>query len=248
MKRIATFRLAAATLALAAPAGADTLSKVPAQLDPAKAYVLIEYRLQKNTMGGFRKNLPLSEGLAFARWDAAAEDIRGLGRAAENPLPPKVAVEEPFRGKTIGKSETSRMVLLEMEPDIWVIRGLGGTSFSLGSYTFELAPGMVTDLGVVTYGPDFAEDQRAITGGDLMKSALLGGLFGGLPEAPPFYAEFRARAAGDMPVPAGIPADKVQPVQFTPGAKFGNYGGGLVNRIEGVNRRLKAETSAAATP
>jgi hypothetical protein len=35
-------------------------------------------------------------------------------------------------------------------------------------------------------------------------------------------------------------------VAFTPDAKFGNYLGGLVNRIEGVNYRLRQQKAGAA--
>ena len=74
--------------------------------------------------------------------------------------------------------------------------------------------------------------------GRLLGSALAGP-FGKSPDIAPMRAVFRPRAAGDIPLPAGIPADKVRPVAFTPGARFGNYLGGLVNRIEGVNASLR---------
>ena len=68
----------------------------------------------------------------------------------------------------------------------------------------------------------------------------MAGPFGKKPDMAPFRLTFRPRAADDLPVPAGIDPATVRPVAFTPGAKFGNYTGGLVNRIEGVNARLKA--------
>src|SRR5207244_1270745 len=57
--------LAAAALALAAPAAAEPLKKVPAALNPAKAYVLVEYKLEKNPFAnwpGSRKTMPLQAG------------------------------------------------------------------------------------------------------------------------------------------------------------------------------------------
>ena len=80
--------------------------------------------------------------------------------------------------------------------------------------------------------------------GRLLGSAMAGP-FGKSPDIAPMRLSFRPRTAGDIPVPAGIPAGKVRPVAFAPGAKFGNYLGGLVNRVEGVNYLLR---SGATTP
>ncbi|HEX8621626.1 MAG TPA: hypothetical protein VF718_06610 [Allosphingosinicella sp.] len=235
--------IAAAALAAASPAAAATLKQVPAALDPAKAYVLVEYRLLKNPYGGgmpgSRKTMPLKAGLVFARYDPALGDIRGMGKASANPVERGQQAGEGFRSKPIASGPGSRLFLLEVEPDLWVVQGFGNTSFSLGSYTFELAPGTVTDLGVVEAEPDWAEGQKRPSMGRLLGSAMAGP-FGKSPDIAPMRATFRPRTAGDIPVPAGIPAGKLRPVAFTPGAKFGNYLGGLVNRIEGVNALLKA--------
>jgi hypothetical protein len=131
-----------------------------------------------------------------------------------------------------------------MDPGLWVVQGFANTSFSLGSYTFELAPGSVTDLGIVTAEPDWAEGQEPPDMGSLLASAMAGP-FGKSPDIAPMRATFRPRGSGDIPLPAGIPTDKVRPVAFTPGAKFGNYLGGLVNRIEGVNASLRARPTPA---
>lgn len=234
--------IAALAFAAASPAAAATLKQVPAALDPTKAYILVEYRLLKNPyaggMPGSRKNMPLKSGLTFARYDPTLGDIRGKGKASANPVGPGQQAGEGFRSKPIAKGPGSRLFLLEVVPDTWVVQGYGNTSFSLGSYTFELAPGTVTDLGVVEAEPDWAEGQKRPNMGRLLGSALAGP-FGKSPDIAPMRATFRPRTAGDIPVPAGIPAEKVRPVAFTPGAKFGNYLGGLVNRIEGVNALLK---------
>jgi hypothetical protein len=243
--------LAALALAAAAPAAATTLKQVPASLNPAKAYILVEYKLQKNPYGaglpGSRKTLPLKAGLIFARYDPAAGDIRGMGKARANPVAPGQQAVEGFRSKPIAKAAGSRLFLIEVEPDTWVVQGFGNTSFSLGSYTFALAPGSVTDLGVVTAEPDWAEGQEPPDMGSLLGAALAGP-FAKSPDIAPMRASFRPRAGGDIPIPAGIPADRVQPVTFTPGAKFGNYLGGLVNRIEGVNARLRTRDAPPAIP
>lgn len=244
-------RLFAAALAglTAHPAMAETLAKVPAQLNPAKAYVLVEYELQANPfkdLPGSRSRLPLIAGLSFARYDADKADVRGLGKAASNPVPKGQKPTEPFRSRVLARSEASRMLLLELEPDLWVVQGFGNTSFSLGSYSFRLEPGTITDLGVVAAEPDWATDQRAANGGDLLKMAFLGP-FAKKPDVAPARASFRPRTGSDLPIPPGLPAQRVQAVAFTPDAKFGNYLGGLVNRIEGVNHRLKQQASGAGS-
>ena len=246
MKRLVL--LAALALAAAPPAAAKTLKQVPAALNPAKAYILVEYKLLKNPFGNFpgsRKTMPLKTGLAFGRYDPALGDIRGLGKAAANPVPAGQQPIEGFRSKPLAKGPATRLMLIEVEPDLWVVQGWGNTSFSLGSYTFELAPGTVTDLGVVTAEPDWAEGQEPPDVGDVFKAALAGP-FAKSPDIAPMRLTFRPRAAGDIPLPAGIAAEKVRPVAFTPGAKFGNYLGGLVNRIDGVNARRRAAGATTA--
>jgi hypothetical protein len=245
MRRLAL--IAALALAAPAPAAATTLKTVPAALNPAKAYILVEYRLLKNPYGGglpgSRKTMPLKSGLVFARYDPALGDIRGMGKAKANPVAPGQQAAEGFRSKPIAKGEGSRLFLLEVEPDRWVVQGFGTTSFSLGSYSFELAPGSVTDLGVVTAEPDWAEGQKPPNMGSLLGAALAGP-FAKSADIAPMRLSFRPREPGDIPLPAGLPADKVRPAAFAPGAKFGNYLGGLVNRIEGVNHLRRSGGTA----
>ncbi len=235
-------------LAAASPAASASLKQVPPTLNPAKAYILVEYKLLKNPYGGFpgsRKTMPLTAGLSFARYDPALGDIRGMGKAKANPVEPGQLPIEGFRKKPIAKGPGSRLFLLEVEPDIWVIQGWGNTAFSLGSYTFELAPGSVTDLGVVSAEPDWAEGQDAPDMGDVLAAAMAGP-FAKSPDIAPMRVSFRPRGSGDLPLPAGLPVERVVQPVFTPEAKFGNYLGGLVNRIEGVNARLRS--TGATTP
>lgn len=242
--------IALSLAATAAPLAAEPLKSVPATLDPTKAYLLVEYELQPNPLAGVplsAKTLPLMTGLQLARYDADRDDVRGEGRAAANPVPPKQPTVEAFRNRPIAKTERGRLFLLELEPDEWVVQGWGQTSFSLGSYAFRLEPGTITDLGIVTAYPDYPEGQGPVKMGDVAMAALLGP-FAKRPKPTPVRVAFRPRADGDLPLPAGLPADRVQPVAFTPDARFGNHMGGLVNRIEGVNHRASQAEVEAETP
>lgn len=235
--------LAVAGLSCASGACAEALKKVPATLNLAKAYVLVEYKLQKNPYASFpgsRNTLPLSAGLILARYDSRLGDIRGMGKAKANPVLGGQKVAESFRNKPIAKGEASRLFLLELDPDVWVIQGYGNTSFSLGSYSFVLAPGSVVDLGVVAAETDWAEGQKPPDVGDVFAAALAGP-FAKRADIAPLRLSFRSRGSGDMRVPVGIPAERVKPVAFTEDATFGNYLGALVNRIEGVNAKLKSD-------
>lgn len=245
-----SFCLSIATLVLGTAARSEPLKKVPESLNPNKAYLLVEYRLQKNPYGGFpgsRKTLPLTAGLAFGRYDPKLGDIRGMGKASGNPVAAKQRATEPFRNRPIAKGPDSRLFLIEVDPDTWVVQGWGNTSFSLGSYALELSPGTVTDLGVVTAEPDWAEGDRPPDAGDVIAAAFLGP-FAKRPDIAPTRVSFRLRGPADLPIPVGIPSAQLRQVVFTPDAKFGNYLGGLVNRIDGVNARLRQSGAVPAPP
>jgi hypothetical protein len=234
--------MGAAALALAVsipPADAAALKAIPTPLDPAKAYILVEYKRVPNPYSGSPlapKYLPQMAGLALARYDVEHGDIRGLGKAAANPLPLKASPTEPFQNRPIVKTETSVLFLHEVEPDTYVVQGWANTSFSLGSYRFEAKPGTVVDLGIVSAATDWAvgEQPKPMTAGRLVGIALAGP-FAKMPAPVPYRVSFQPRGESDIPVPAGFPRDRVVPVTFENGATFGNYLGGLVNRVDGVN-------------
>lgn len=247
--RLAIALAAAVTLA-AGPGLARSLKRVPAELDPTKAYVLVEYKLARNPAAGTLlapDYMPITAGLTLGRYDPILSDIRGLGKASGNPLPAGQRPNEPFRNAPIMKGDGARLYLLEVEPDEWVIQGHSGTSFALGSYRFHLEGGVVTDLGIVESATDWADGDRPMSMGDAVKNALVSGLTLGLaskaPPMAPARVSFRPRGNDDLPLPAGLSADQVRPVLFVPDATFGNYLGGLVNRIEGVNALARARSA-----
>ncbi|GAO38222.1 hypothetical protein SCH01S_10_00320 [Sphingomonas changbaiensis NBRC 104936] len=243
--------IAVALLTAPCAAHAVALKTVPAALNPAKAYVLVEYKRVPNPMAGVpfsAKYLPQMGGLSLGRYDPALGDIRGLGKAAANPVADKRGAIEPFQNRPVAKTETSLLYLHEVEPDTYVVMGWANTSFSLGSYTFEAKAGTVTDLGIISAEPDWpkGEEPKPATFGSVFGAALAGPFAKSRPVAPS-RVSFRPRSQNDAPLPAALPADRIVPVAFQRGATFGNYLGGMVNRIEGVNSG-SAEAPAEAAP
>lgn len=231
-------------MTLAAPAwAADVLRRVPATLDPAMGYVLVEIR---NHDSGRLKG-----SIVLARYDPAGGDIRGGARAPDSALPRGEDVRIAIASRALERTDEGRLYLVALEPDVWVIEGAGGTAFSLGSRSFTIAAGEVVDLGVLSPATDWPEGESAprLTAGRIAKLALLGP-FARTPEQRPAMLDIRERAAGDLAVPAQLRA-AIVPVRLQPGARFGNYLGGLVNRIDGRRGRpdaVPAAPSPAAEP
>lgn len=236
-----TFLLFIATFALAAPApAAETLGRLPVALDPAKAYVLVEIR---NHDGG---RLPGS--VVLARYDPARADVRGGARALGSALPRGQSVRVAVSSHALERTHESRLYLVALEPDTWVIEGVGGTAFSLGSRTFTVAAGQVVDLGILSPTTDWAEGESAprLTAGRVAALAFLGP-FARTPEQRPAMLAMRERGAVDFAVPAQLRA-AIIPVRLQAGARFGNYLGGLVNRIDGRHGRPDGASAELPSP
>lgn len=214
--------------ATAAFAG-TVLKKVPATLAPDKAYVLVEIRHFTAIKGG--GNVPAD--LVLARYDAAAGDVRGGTRAKESALPDGVPPRIVIADRALVKAKSSRLYLIELEPDEWVIEGSSGTAFSLGSLRFALEPGKIVDLGVLSPEPDWREGEGAETLGSVLGRSMLLGAFAKKRDPVPALLNVRPRGPDDVALPPELVAQGVEPVAYSPGARFGNYLGGLINRIDG---------------
>ena len=216
---------------------AEVLRTVPSTLDPAKAYALVEIR---NHDGGSQAG-----NVTLARYDAAGGDVRGGLRSPESALERGVPVRLTVSRRPLVRGDESRLYLLELEPDTWVIEGAGGTAFSLESRTFTIRAGEVLDLGVFSPRIDWPEGQGPprLTAGRLAGIALLGP-FARMPRPQPAMLEIRPRGGGDLAVPESL-TGVIASAEFTAGARFGNYLGGLVNRIDGRAGRPGAQPDAA---
>jgi hypothetical protein len=239
MKRIL---IAMCLLTMGAPAtAAQVLKKLPDQFAADKAYVLVEIMHAKPMMGS-----KVPGTITLARYDPEGGDVRGGVRSPGTALDKDVPVRLVVNARPLMKGEASRLYLLEMEPDTWVIEGIGNTAFSLGSSSFSLAAGSVIDLGVITPRPDWREgDNPNKAFGRTVGSAMLFGAFVKQGDPTPWMAEQKTRGPGDLPLPDSIAA-RVRPVQLAGGAKFGNYLGGLVNRMAGRAGRGGGESAPIA--
>ncbi len=234
-----TIGVAAVALVNLMPATADAAK--PASLDANSAYVLVEIGTLDDAI---LKGTKMPGTLTLARYDPAKGDVRGGTLSPDTSLPKGEVLRVVVMGKPIAKTKTSRQYLIKLVPDTWIIEGASGTAFSLGSAQFSMAPGQVIDLGVVKPMVEWldGEGPKSMMGG-MMGAALFGSMKP--KELRPVRLDWRPRTGTDLPVPAVLAGRTVSTGPFTYGAKFGNYLGGLVNRIDGRAGRDKAAAIAA---
>lgn len=215
-------------------------------LDPKAAYVLVDIG---DLDGALIKGSSQPGGITLGRYDPVNHDIRGGELSPDSALPKTLSPHVTIAKQPVAKGKGIRQYLVEIPADMWVVEGANGTAFSLGSLQFEVKPGEIVDLGVMTPVMDWAPGESAKTVGGAMMSSLL---FGSLRPKTlrPVRMEWRARTASDLPLPSQLAGRGATPATFVPGAKFGNYLGGLVNRIGGRPARLKelAAENAALEP
>lgn len=212
--------LAAALLGLAAaPASApaaETMKAAPAALAPGRAYLLV--RLGK-------RDEKLWNLVSFARYDSAAEDLRGKGRAKGNPVSKdedKAAVVDakPF----LSEDGNVRTYLVAVTPGRWVIASSPTTCFCLGSWQFEAKAGEITDLGTLYMGPENGSSiwprLAAIHSAEDIESR-------GYTVADALLVQ---PAGASTAVPAALQALPRRPADYLPAPRFGNHSGQLINK------------------
>ena len=216
---------------LALPAAASARDR---ELNPEAAYVVIDIESLEDA---FVRGDDRPGDVTLGRYDSLARDIRGGDLAPDSALPGKQSPHVTISRRPVVKEDGVRQYVIELVPDTWVIEGASGTAFSLGSVSFQIAPGEVIDLGVVRPRVDFAEGEQAQSVGDVALRALIP--FGSMrpKNIRPVWLEWRARTAGDLPLPAILGDRRATPVTYVRGATFGNYLGGLVNRMGGRAER-----------
>lgn len=227
-------------LAIAVPLTAIAKDKIA--IDPAAAYVLVEIANLDNAV---LKGTTAPGALTLARYDPVGGDVRGGDRSPGTLLGEKDVLRIVINSKPIAKSKESRLYLVQVPADTWVIEGSGTTAFSLGSRTFTATPGQIVDLGWFDPSVDWLEGEgpKSMLGG-AMGAAFFGSV--NPKDLRPIKLDWRPRGAGDLPLPPALAGKPLVKADFTEGAKFGNYLGGLVNRIGG--RATRATAGAVAEP
>jgi hypothetical protein len=226
---------------LALPAAASAKDR---ELDPRAVYVVIDIEDLENPVV---KGTHVPGAVTLGRYDPQAQDIRGGELSPGTALPGREAPRVTVDRRPVTKADGVRQYVVELVPDTWVIEGASGTAFSLGSVSFEIGPGEVIDLGVVRPRVDLVEGEEAMSVGDLALKALIPFSSMRPKNIRPVWLEWHARTASDLPLPAILGARGATPVTFVQGATFGNYLGGLVNRLGGRAERDR-ELAAAASP
>jgi len=252
MARIWILVLTLITLSISS-AGHGKAVRKQDQFDPEKAYLL--FQLDPILIEDNGKSIQRARVL-FSRYDSEAGDVRGVGKAADNPVPEGQSLSvEGFKNHLV-KAKKKRLYLLAVEPDTWTIQGTGigmsagppqlMTSFSLGSYTFDVKPGQIIDFGVLTpVRPISDNPDTKLTAGKLL-GAMFNPFGGEIVEPVPLTLTLSERAEGDIGLPDWIAVlDRVKP-ELTYGNRFGNYAGGLINRIDGKAGRERAKRAAEA--
>jgi hypothetical protein len=234
-----TMKPVLALLLLLAPSALLAAGKAPS-IDPDAAYVLVEVGNLENAL---LKGTKGPGTITLARYDAVKGDVRGGYKSPETALGSKISPRIQLMAKPVGKSKTSRLYMAKVDPDFWVIEGANGTAFSLGSKMFEIKAGQVVDLGYFKPSVDWIEGEgpKSMLGG-MMGAALFGSMKP--KEDRPVRLEWRSRSTGDIALPAELGQRALVPARYADGAKFGNYLGGLVNRIGGRAERLSTAPKA----
>lgn len=224
-------------------AGTSTAAEKPPVIDPAGSYMLVEVG---NLDNAILKGTSLPGDLTFAQYDAEKGDILDAdqppNKAAKNAASPRISTT-----KALVKSKASRLYLLKVSPGTWVIEGSSGTAFSLGSLSFPVGSRQIVDLGFFKPSVDWVGDEgpKGMMGG-IMGAAFFGSM--GPKEKRPVRLERRLRGPQDLSTQGLFPEDRLVQANFSDGVKFGNYLGGLVNRIGGRASREKAPGQEAGTP
>lgn len=237
MRGLLVFLASMVCMAETASAG-TVLTKLPATLDPAKAYVLVELGKLDDAM--------LDATLILSRYDPAAKDVAQVvdpsGKNAG------ARADRVVLSKALSKAGKRRLYALELQPGAWIIEGANDTAFSLGAPVLQLEPGSVTDLGYANVYSDFADGAKrdVQTVGQLLRSSFLGGgLFTkAKPEPTPKAVEFQPRGSTELALPA-VFAGTARAPRWGASVRFPNNLGGLVNRMGG--RKTRGQDAAPSS-
>lgn len=190
------------------------------KLDPRLGYILV--RMGPN--GADVKPVPVG----FVRINATTG--KGFEGEAEADVPDfgrtlSVAVNV---GRSFGSSDGHAVYLLSAYPGRWVISNVGGTCLSLGSYSFDVKQGEVSDIGTLLTA---REDGKAGVP-ELADAKLSQDLidFGTMMNIVMSDAMFAAPAVDAPAMPAELAGFPVTKVALAPDFRSDNRCQGMINR------------------
>lgn len=225
--RIALRALLALVVILAAtPASASRpVDQRRFSFDPAMGYILVRVGPVANgrLRGGPIYLVPIdrARNVVDSRSDPAGMDRRDYFGAAV------------IRGGDHwGTDGQTSLYLLPVDPGFWTVGASGNTSFSLGSWGFEVRPGEITYVGTLLIGrqdgnspiPEIAAARLSpdlVSFGTLMNIVMSDALL------------VRPAAEGDA-LPPALAAHTIRRPELVPDVRFDNFLLGLVNRALGL--------------
>jgi hypothetical protein len=200
----------------------DTLKPGKIKLDPRLGYVLV--RLGPKEAG---KNPAFSVG--FTRIDAATNKPFDFPTIDDIPKDfwrtSGVAINV---GRSFGESDGGGVYYVGFYPGRWVINGVGSTCMSLGSYTFDVKEGEITDIGTLLVARENGE-----AGVPELKDAKLSQdlvEFGTLMNIVMSEALYVKPSSSTPTLPAELKAMPVVKATLTPDHRYDNVCSTLINR------------------
>lgn len=221
----------------------DTLKPDKVVIDPRLGYILVR-------VGPQDKPTDKPTPVAFLRIDENTG--KNFTFADPKDIPPdfwrtlSVAVNT---GRSFGQSEGAGVYLVGLYPGRWVINNVGTTCLTLGTYTFEVKQGEVTDIGTLLT----AREDGSSTAPELKEAKLSTDLveFGTLMNIVMSDALYVKPASDEPALPPLLAAMPRYKADLTPDFRSDNLCMGIINRAAslptlGHQSPITAEQAAEA--
>jgi hypothetical protein len=211
-RTLALATAASAALALAVPADASRPVRPGAvQIDPQLGYVLVRIGPTQNQRGR-------AANLYLWRFDPDRSEIRTNQRRDPARVPRGEDVSAVLGRRPFMSAGETGVFLSSLTPGQYVIHGTDTTCFCLGTYSFTVRPGEVTDIGTVLIGPENGRAEAEALRQYSLSPDILDRRY-----AVNDVMIVRAAADGDV-VPPQLAGLTVTRAELTPDVRFPNRG------------------------
>ena len=137
-----------------------------------------------------------------------------------------------YGGNHWGTDGNTSVYIVPVNPGFWVVGGAGATTFSLGSYGFQVNAGEITDIGTVLAGREDGESPIPEIAAVRLSQDLVE--FGTLMNIVMSDTMVMRPAAEGQAVPAALSAYTVRRAELVPDVRFDNFMRALVSRAVGL--------------